>query len=72
MLISLLHKRKATCPKPHSHRAVLLSSAPDPQLAEAVEPPAPEATAACHRARVRISRCDGGDGDACRRGRGVR
>ena len=59
-----------TCPRPHSHRAVLLSSAPDPQLAEAVPPPAPEAAAARHSARVFASRGDGGDGDACRRGGG--
>ena len=55
-----------TCPQAHCHRAVLLSSAPDAQLAVVVTPPAPEAAAARHSAHMKIYRGDGGDGDACK------
>ena len=49
---SILYNGSATCPQAHCHWAVLISSAPDAQLAVAVEPPAPEAATARHRARV--------------------
>ena len=58
-------QKQITCPKNHSHRAVLLPHAPDAQLAVAVVPPAPQA-AARHRAGVVVARGDGGGGGARR------
>ena len=59
-------QKRITCPKNHSHRAVLLPHAPDAQLAVAVVPPAQQAAAAHHRAGVVVSRGDGGDVGACK------
>ena len=59
-------QKQITCPKNHSHRAVLLPHAPDAQLAVAVVPPAQQAAAAHHRAGVVVSRGDGGDVGACK------
>jgi hypothetical protein len=56
-----------TCPHAHGRWAALINSAPDAQLAVLVGPPAPEAAATVHGARVEISRSYGGDCDACRR-----
>jgi hypothetical protein len=63
---SLQYRSATTCPQAHGHRAALISSVVDAQLSDDVGPPAPEAAATRHSACVKGSRCDGGDGDACR------
>ena len=60
-----LHPSRPTCPQAHGHRAVLLDSAVDAQLAVAVVPPAPEAAAGPHSAGARASSGNRRDRDAC-------
>jgi hypothetical protein len=63
---SLQQSASATCTEAHGHGAKLICIASDAQLAVVVEPPAQGAAAARNSARVNSSRCNGGDGNACR------